>query len=485
VAGAFALVLYFPLLAVAAALVWARPVRALYAFVVGLALHNAVMAALFGLGVHGAALTVIQAWKETLLAVALARVGVDAWRERRVPFRPAVVDLLALAFALLVVVYGLLPQDALGGEADDEAVLLSVRHALLPVAAYVLGRSLELGAAELRRLAWTVLGTAAAVAAVGLVEEYTISVERWRSWDVPGYFREELGFDYKGPGRMPENFAFNTDEGIFRRLISTFLSPLASAFMFAVALLAAAAGSLRPRISAPLAALVAVGLLFTLSRSTLLALAGGFVVLAYACRRVWPLAAAAATLAVGIAFALSFTGFAPTTHFLPEELAEQERIAQERGGLSEDELSLREPSIRSHLTNLRDGLETVVRHPQGYGPGNAGAIAERTDTDSRAGESNYTELGVEVGIAGLALFVAWNIALLLALLRSARAGDPARRWAAAWLAASLATVLALGVQTDAFGVPWLAYCVWWLGGALAAPAAKVSRRVEQVAAPAS
>ena len=26
-------------------------------------------------------------------------------------------------------------------------------------------------------------------------------------------------------------------------------------------------------------------------------------------------------------------------------------------------------------------------------------------------------------------------------------------------------------MTDAYGVPWLAYCVWWLGGALLAPAA--------------
>lgn len=473
-AGALALVLYLPLLAVGAALVWRRPLRGLYAFVVGLAVHNAVMAALFSAGVHGAALTAIQAWKEVLLAVALGRVGTDAWRDRRLPFRPAPVDALALAFAVLVLVYVFIPQDALGGTAGREAVLLSLRHALLPVAAYILGRSLALGAAELRRLAWTLLGTAAALAAVGLVEEYTISVERWHAWDVPGYFREELGFDYKGPGRMPENFAFNTDEGIYRRLISTFLSPLASAFAFAVALLfAAAGGPLRRRVAVPLAGVVAVGLLFTISRSTLLAFAGGLVVLAYACRRLWPLPAAAATIAVGIGFALSFSAFAPTTHFLPEELAEQERIARERGGLPADEFSFEEPSIKSHLTNLRDGLETVVRHPQGYGLGNAGAVAARTDTKLKAGESNYTELGVEVGVAGLALFVAWSLALLVALLRAARAGDPARRWAAAGLAASLATILALGVQTDAFGVPWLAYCVWWLGGALAAPAAAV------------
>jgi hypothetical protein len=472
---ALALALYLPLLAAGAVLVWRRPVLALYAFVVGLALHNAVMAALFHAGVGGAALTAIQAWKEALLAVALARVTADAARARRLPFRPAPVDLLAAAFAALALVYAVVPQRTLGGTADAEAVLLALRHALLPVAAYVLGRALPLTTTDLRRLGWTILGTAAALAAIGLVDEYTISVERWVAWEVPAYFRDELGFDYKGPGRMPENFAFNTDEGLFRRLISTFLSPLASAFMFAVALLLAAAGGpLRRRAALPLAALVAAGLLFTISRSTLVALAGGFCVLALALRRPWPLGAAVATVAAGLAFAVSLDGFAPETHFLPAEIAEQERIAREQGGLPESELSLNEPSIRSHLRNLRDGLENVIEHPQGYGLGNAGAIAERTETRSQAGESNYTELGVELGLAGLVLFVLWNLALLLALLGSAWRGEPARRWAAAGLAASLATVLALGVQTDAFGVPWLAYCVWWLAGALATPRASLA-----------
>jgi O-Antigen ligase len=470
-AAELALAVYVPLLLVASVVVWRKPVLALYAFVVGLALHNAVMAALFEAGVRGAALTTIQAWKEVLLAVAAARIAATSWQARRLPFRPRTVDALALTFGVLVVAYALVPQDVLGGQADREAVLYGLRHALLPVAAYFVGRSLTLSGEELRRLAWTILGTASAVAAIGLVEEYTVSVERWRDAGVPDYFRDELGFDYRGPGGMPENFAFNTDEGLFRRLISTFLSPLASAFLFAVALLlAAAGGALRRSAAALLTAVVAAGLLFTLSRSTLIALVVGLVVVAYALRRPWPLAAAVGTIAAGLVFTVTFTSFAPTTHFFPEELEEQERIAQLKGGLPESELSLEEPSIKSHLTNLRDGLETVVEHPQGYGLGNAGAIAVRQDVEPRAGESNYTEIGAEVGLAGLVLFVGWSIVLLLVLLRTARTGPEAVRWAAAGVAAGLAAVLALGLQTDAFGVPWLAYCLWFLAGALVTPA---------------
>jgi hypothetical protein len=65
------------------------------------------------------------------------------------------------------------------------------------------------------------------------------------------------------------------------------------------------------------------------------------------------------------------------------------------------------------------------------------------------------------------LFLAWSLALLAGLVAAARAAtDGTVRWAAAGVAASLATILVLAVQTDAYGVPWLAYCVWWLGGAL-------------------
>jgi O-antigen ligase len=171
-------------------------------------------------------------------------------------------------------------------------------------------------------------------------------------------------------------------------------------------------------------------------------------------------------VAAGLVFTAGFQQIAPETHFLPGELAEQARIAREQGDVEGGAASLNEPSIRSHLESLRAGLRTVAEHPQGYGLGNAGAVARREDVELRAGESNYTELGVETGLLGLALFVAWNLGLFLALARAGRTD----RYAAG-VAASLATVLALAVQTDAYGVPWLGYGVWWLGGALAAPAA--------------
>ncbi|MGZ4389987.1 MAG: hypothetical protein ACXVZL_11465, partial [Gaiellaceae bacterium] len=114
-------------------------------------------------------------------------------------------------------------------------------------------------------------------------------------------------------------------------------------------------------------------------------------------------------------------------------------------------------STREHLASLREGLKAVARHPQGYGLGNAGSTAMRFKVKPVAGESTYTEIGVDAGLAGLALFVAFNLLLLWRLLCRAP-----------WVAASLAAVLVLAVQTDVIGVPWVAVCVWaFAGGELA------------------
>jgi hypothetical protein len=108
--------------------------------------------------------------------------------------------------------------------------------------------------------------------------------------------------------------------------------------------------------------------------------------------------------------------------------------------------------------SLKEGVRTLVHHPQGYGLGNVGQTASRTGTPIKAGESNYTELGVELGILGSLLWIAWGVAVLLGLARGRDA------WSAG-VAAAFAAVLALAVQTDVIGDPWVAYCVWGLAGA--------------------
>lgn len=426
------------------------PRWALYAFVALLPLHNLAMATLWDVGVRDLALDAVSAWKELLLAAALAAV---VWRRRGIPFKATPTDWLALAYGAFVVLYALVPQDWLGGEASARGILYGVRHDLTPVACYFLGRGLTLSERDRTRLAWLILGVAAAVAAWGLVDIYAISLQTWRDSGVPGWFEEQLGLEYEGLSGLPENWIYNPgDERPLRRLVSTFLSPLATAYLLLVAIVVAATRRRGGRWLPALTLLLALGLLFTYSRTTIAALAVGLVGLGYALRSWLPVAAAVVFLAASFFFVREYRDFAPETRFTPAELQIQRAGGQEEptsGGPFDPD----ESSFDSHLDSLRDGIETVARHPQGYGVGNAGVTAKRTGGEIKAGESTYTELGVELGVVGMLLFIAWSVALVRLLLRR----EP-------WLAAALLAVLVLGIQTDVIGVHWLAFVLWTLAG---------------------
>ena len=423
-----------------------RPVWALHVLIVGLALHNVVMALLWRAGVRGAALTVVSAWKDVLLLVALvlvvrAHVGL--------PFKATRTDWLALGFGVLVVVYGVLPQSWLGGHATQKGVLYAARHDLLPVGAYFLGRGLDLTGNERARLCRTVLAVAAFVAAFGLIDVYAVPLSWWRP--VGGWFHDQLGLRYFGLSHLPENFVYNAGNGVvFRRLTSTFLSPLATSYLLVVAMFFV---PLRRRWGPPLALVLFAGLLLTHTRSALLALVGGLFVLALVQRSWRPLVYALVATLIGFAFFKGYDHVGPRTHFTRAELTQQEQNARKHRGVSHDPIAINEASTSEHWRALREGARTVVRHPWGFGLGNSGVTAVRTHITPKAGESTYTELGVELGLLGALVFVAWSLALLRVTL--------ARR---PWLGAAFAAVLFLGLQTDVIGVPWIAVAVWALAG---------------------
>ena len=80
--------------------------------------------------------------------------------------------------------------------------------------------------------------------------------------------------------------------------------------------------------------------------------------------------------------------------------------------------------------------------------------AKRTGAKIKAGESTYTELGVELGLLGPARVRRLELRPRCASPSVASPGS----------APSLVAVLALGIQTDVIGVHWLAFVVWALAG---------------------
>ncbi len=270
----------------------------------------------------------------------------------------------------------------------------------------------------------------------------------------PAGIESSSRLEYECLSFLPENWIFNTgDEGNpLRRGVSTFLSPLATAYVLVVVLLLLAAR--RPtRWSVAAGAVVYAGLLWTHTRAAFAALALGLLVLAIAQRRWRPAVLAAASVAVSGVFLVAYPTIGPSTSYTATELACLRDNAAAEGGTG-GALTGGEASTESHLRNLRDGIEVVLRHPWGYGLGNAGVSAKRTGAEILAGESTYTELGVDAGLAGALLFIGWLVALVAGLWRKSP-----------WLAAAIVATAAVGLQTDVIGVHWLAVVLFALAGA--------------------
>ena len=114
-----------------------------------------------------------------------------------------------------------------------------------------------------------------------------------------------------------------------------------------------------------------------------------------------------------------FPHVAPQGKWTQQDLVQQRNNAKNQPGASGSAGSIDEPSIHSHWISLREGVRTVVHHPQGFGLGNAGQTASRTGTTIKAGESNYTEIGAETGLFGALLWIAWGLAIFVALVTTA------------------------------------------------------------------
>jgi hypothetical protein len=427
------------------------PRAALLVLVVGLALHNLAMALLWQAGVRSTALDVAAAWKEVVLVVAFVAA---VWAAGSLP-RLVWADRLALAYGALVVLYWLLPQSWLDGGATAKGELYALRHHLLPLGAYALGRFVTLDRVWWRRIGLTIVAVGCGLAAWGLIDVYLVPLQWWRDSGVPDWFSQQLGLRYRCLSGLPENWILNTDEeSPVRRLVSTFLSPLATAYTLVVACLLLAA--VRPRRwTVAAGALAYAGLLWTHTRAAFIALPAGLLVLALLRRSVPTAGLAVASVAASVVFVAIFPTIGPSTTYTTAELMCLRENAAQAGVASDDPFSAGESSTSSHLSALRDGIRTVVHHPWGFGLGNSGVSASRTGVEVKAGESSYTELGVDTGVLGLLAFAGWLVALILGL----RARSP-------WLAASLAAVAVLGLQTDVIGIHWLSVVVFALAGAV-------------------
>ena len=509
--GALFLIVLGVIIPAAGVVLWRRPALGLPVFAAGFALHNAVLMVLIDDGVPTIAVRLVQAWKEELLVLLALRLisqvvqrggrsylagRLEAWR--RSPLLVRVLDAIAISFGLLLIVYLLLPSGVLGPNGPGLAQrLVSFRtFALIPVL-YSCGRIWPpLADINWRWVTVGVVGVSAGVAVLGLIELWFIHSRSWVDWGII-QFDSFLGFHYQGPGELPENFFQSTTGGLaLRRMVSTYLSPLGVAYTALLVIPMAMAVALWPakprRPWAWLAlGLIVLGLALSLTRLALVCGAVEAIVMAVLFRRRLAFAASGAIIVGMLMAVFVYPNYGPVVAFDLTDVrspagaqligvlvpasgaagpsgAAAPSPTPRVGDLSQDIVSRavsgQDASITGHIHALNAGAEFTLEHPLGVGLGGA---VPRYGTATGPGESALFQVGEEIGLLGLLLFILlYGLLTLVGLLRSFF--EPIDRPGAA-----LSLIVGVGglalspivLTSQVWGDFSVTFFFWWVAGA--------------------
>lgn len=470
--------------------VWAHPFRGLGVLAAGMALHNFVLMLLLRLHTPHLVIRAVQAWKEILLALLILVIARAIRTGRTWPPRPALnfFDWAVLAFAVVVVIYFLLPAGLFDNGTTLTQRVLGLRLLLTLPVLYAIGRLVAPGPGD---LAWTVRligGSGVAVAIFGLVELWFVPTATWVSAGanlVSGW----LGHTYAGPGGLPENYVQTTPEGLLiRRLVSTYLSPLAVAYsgLLIVPLLAARERRGPPsRWAVAGLVLVIASIGFSVTRAAIVLLLGEMVLMAILWRR--PLSLVAVPLTAVFAGLVLFgyvhvapavdrdlrpvrqpAGYALLVRVTGLDLGSGGDASGRNGsdtgtGQTSGIVSRGDPSLREHLTLISTDYDFLLAHPLGAG---IGASVNRFGS-ARIGESAVFSVFGETGLLGGILYLLMYALLLVAGARVAwrlRGGEP-DLLAAVGLIGGLA-LLPISMTSDVWGDLGVTFLLWWTAGYL-------------------
>ena len=400
------------LLAVAlggAAVLWAarHPAGALGVVVAFVPLQGVLLAALFRAGAPVPVVRNLGYTKEVMVAglvlTAVSASAAEAARARR----PDRLDLLAFAFVAVCTVYLLAPTVVPGllGSQPLRVRIFSWRANALFVVLFLAGRRIRFRAQALRRLTTLVL-VLAIVMTTGAVWEWTAE-KSFNSFLVDGVglpaFRAQiLGVtDVDPTNALTRGLVGST---LFVRVGSLLNDFLALGFLMLVPLGVCLVRLSGRRVTAGLAlitAATAVTILLTLTRSAILgALLAAALGVVLGARRVAP-------GRVRLAVLLLAGGVLITPLVLRTSLLD--RLVGAFTGA--------DSSAAEHRASSFAALNAVVAQPFGRGLGANPVTGGRFDVDTRiTAENAYLQVGAEVGLLAMALFVCMLL-LLLARLR--------------------------------------------------------------------
>jgi hypothetical protein len=382
-----------------------RPDRSILVLIVVLPFQALLLSWLYARGIPAPVLKGLSAWKEALgLGVVIAGVRGFVARRQRLDR----LDLIGFAFVAVVGAYAIVPHLfapaaptgsdvrwlAFRQDAGFVILLLAARHAALPEG-------------FTRRAARLVMGVGAVIAAIA-VYEFFFSAS-WNRFVVETV--QYPNYQFFVTNVTPFNFLDIRQYAVIggrqvERVGSVLLSPLTLGFYlllpFAVALQRTIRDGLRSAAGAALI-LTGAGLLLTQTRA---ALVGAVVVALVTLRRsagqserrrlqFGAVLAAAVIIALPAAASTGLTSRAATT-------------ASGEGQNTTD-----------HVDAFWTGLRTVADHPMGLGIGTSAGVGQRFQVQGTTITENYYEqMGIEVGVIGMVLFVALTLLLLRRLGRA-------------------------------------------------------------------
>jgi hypothetical protein len=471
-------------------LAWRQPFLGLGVLVAGMAFHNVLIMVLLRLGTAAVLIRVVQSWKEGILALLVLIAGLRLWRMHREGRlgRPAALDWIAGIYVAIMLLYLVLPSGLLHGASTFGQRLSAFRLAIYIPVLYALGRSFgRPTSTEIARVAWIVLGAGAVVGAFGLYELWFVPTTTWRDWGV-NLFSAWLGFQYHGPGHMPENFFQTLPSGLYlRRMVSTYLSPLGIAYtgLLVFPIGAVLLDRIPRRTTASYVAglalvLLVAGVLFSVTRLAMFVLIGEATLLIIIMRRRWVTVMAPVLVAAVFGVIAIYPQYGPAVdlNLVPG--------GPNRGSL----LSLGDPSLQEHFSTLSADIKVFAKHPLGEGFGSSGSSANRFGAGTpnpgyAPGESAILTMFVDTGVLGGLAYLALY---LFGLYRAGRAlltvprGSLELALPMAAFVGGLA-LIPISLTNDVWGDLSVLFLFWWAVGYSAGLAGRTAvPKPERVAA---
>jgi hypothetical protein len=423
------------------------PDRSLIALIVFLPFSGLILAKLWAWGVPTSIVRHLGAWKEALalgVIVAGARNYIATGR------RADALDRLALGFIGVALLYlGLQHQIIPSAPSSTSIRLLGFREDAGFVLLLLGARHAPLPARFLERVGKALLVVTSVVAAIGLFE--AVASGAWNRFVVNTiqYTRYEVGVLHSTPINFYDIRQYGPIAGVVR-IGSVFLSPLTLGFYlvlgFAVGLERVARGRGRPWVLIALLAIFSA-ILLTQTRSAILA------ALVVALLVIQPTPGRQRHWRAQLAIALA----AVAVMAIPTAFASglNTRVASGTSTTNSD--------TAGHVAGFWDGVNAIGQDPLGHGLGTSAGVGQRVaNSQAIIPENYYLQIGVELGIIPMVLFVVLTVTLVVKLRSAARRSS---HYAVAALGGAVAG-LAIGawflqVWTD-FSVAW---SVWGLAGA--------------------